>query len=119
MDLRVFFQKVKEMEHAIPGDPAIVVSHETPDGGREGSVTEVSRALAAQLIVDGRARLATEQESAGYKTAQESIRQKAEERALAGRVMFNLVPQSLVPQSLVPASPAAAPVKDSKKPAKE
>lgn len=122
MDLRVFFQKVKEMEHAIPGNPVVVVSEDTPDGGRAGGKTEVSRALAAKLIVEGRARLATEQETAGYRAAQESTRQQAEERALAGRVTFNLVPQSLVPQTFVPVNPAppvAAPAKEPKKPAKE
>ncbi|HVT95402.1 MAG TPA: hypothetical protein VHD76_21300 [Bryobacteraceae bacterium] len=104
MDLRVFFQKVKEVESAIPEDPTVVVSEETPDGGRAGARTEVSRALAARLLVEGRARLATAEETAGYKAAQDAFRQKAAEQALAGKVMISVVPQ---------------PVKEPKKPAKD
>lgn len=112
MDLRVFFQKVKEAEQTIAVDPAVVISLETSDGGRAGTRTEVSRALAAKLIVEGRARLASDEETAGHKASEEAIRQRAEEQALRGKVMINLVPQS-------PAAPIPAPSKEPKRPTKE
>ena len=68
MDLRNYFQKLREVESQI-GDPyTIVVSVETGDGGRAGTTTEVTRALAAKMIVDGSARLATAKEKQAFQS---------------------------------------------------
>jgi hypothetical protein len=62
MDLRVYFQKLRSFEASIPTPYVVVVSQETPDGGRAGVKTEVRREMAAQLVIEGRARLASEEE---------------------------------------------------------
>ncbi|MBV8730802.1 MAG: hypothetical protein JO336_13440 [Acidobacteriia bacterium] len=68
MDLRTYFQKIRDVESQI-GDPyTIVVSVETGDGGRAGTTTEVSRAVAAKMIVDGSARLATAKEKQAFQS---------------------------------------------------
>ncbi|HLJ47564.1 MAG TPA: hypothetical protein VKU01_16225 [Bryobacteraceae bacterium] len=69
MDLRAYFQKIRSTEKSIAAEHVIVVSLETQDGGREGQSSEVTRANAAKLIVDGKARLATPAESAAYRGA--------------------------------------------------
>jgi hypothetical protein len=58
MNLRSYYQKVRELSESLePGD-VWVESLATPDGGKAGVFTQVSRQLAAKLVVDGRARLA-------------------------------------------------------------
>ena len=58
MDLRVYYQKLRKAEQEIADEHVVVVSNETPDGGRPGQKTQVARAIAAKMIVEGRARLA-------------------------------------------------------------
>jgi hypothetical protein len=58
VDLRVYYQKVRDVEATIPGPYASVVSLSTPDGGKPGTVTEVPRRVAAKMVVDGTATLA-------------------------------------------------------------
>jgi D-serine deaminase-like pyridoxal phosphate-dependent protein len=62
MDLKTYYQKIKEIESKIPDPFAVIVSLDTGDGGRAGIQTEVSRALAAKMIVEGIARMATADE---------------------------------------------------------
>ena len=57
MDLRFYFNKIREISSSIPADFVSVISLETSDGGRAGVVSEVSRRDAARLIAEGRARL--------------------------------------------------------------
>jgi hypothetical protein len=58
MDLRGYYQKVREVEATIADAFAVIVSLETSDGGKAGTQTEVTRSLAARMIVDGLAHLA-------------------------------------------------------------
>jgi len=66
MDLRIYYQKIRDVESSIAGADAVVVSCSTPEGGRAGVLCEVPRAVAAKLVVDGKARLATEEETRDY-----------------------------------------------------
>jgi hypothetical protein len=59
MDLKGYYQKVKEIEAKIEELFTVIVSLETGDGGKGGTQTEVSRSLAARMVVEGIARLAT------------------------------------------------------------
>ncbi len=61
-DLKAYFQKIKALENVITEPFAIVASVATSDGGKAGVLTEVTRHQAARLVVDGRARLANEEE---------------------------------------------------------
>ena len=91
MDLRDFFKRIREVEATIEGTYTLVVSHSTSDGGKAGVTTEAPRGIAARLIAEGRARMATPDEIAAH---QETIRQaveEAEKAALADRVQVALV----------------------------
>lgn len=82
MAIRAFFRKVREIEQTISTDFVVVVSNETTDGGRAGVETEVTRLQAAKLMADGKARLATPEESTAFREASaERWRQSSTEQA--------------------------------------
>ncbi|HSW49933.1 MAG TPA: hypothetical protein VLH09_07140, partial [Bryobacteraceae bacterium] len=66
----------------------------TPDGGRAGVRTEVARALAARLVVEGGARLATVEETDAYREEAAEARRLAQESATAGRIQVTVVSAS-------------------------
>lgn len=94
MDLKVFYQKLRKIEQEIADPHVLVVSNETSDGGRAGQKTEVSRAIAARLIVEGRARLAGADEIAEYRTAIDQARQDAEQRSVAQKIQVNVISEA-------------------------
>lgn len=94
MDLRVFYQKLRKIEQEITDPHVVVVSNETPDGGRAGQKSEVSRSIAARLVLEGRARLALPEETVEYRKAVEEARQEAEQRAMAQKIQVNVVSES-------------------------
>ena len=62
MNLRGYYKRIKDTEAAIEEPFPVIVSLATPDGGKAGQRTEVSRTVAAKMIIDGLARLATSDE---------------------------------------------------------
>jgi hypothetical protein len=64
MDLRAYYQKIRKIEAGITDAFAVVVSRDTPDGGRRGVKSVVPRSLAARLIADEKADLAEDQHAA-------------------------------------------------------
>ncbi len=80
MDLKVYYQKIRDLEQDLKAAYAVVVSLETPDGGTPGVSTEVPARTAAKMIVEGRARPASSEE---YREFQE---QKAEAKRVADHV---------------------------------
>ena len=91
MDLRMFYQKLRKLEQEIADPHVVVISQETSDGGKAGQRAEVSRANAARLILEGRARLASAEESAGYHKAIEQALKDAEQREMSSRVQLNVI----------------------------
>lgn len=91
MDLKVYYRKIREIEASLPGDDVIVVSLETPDGGREGVYTEVPKHLAAKSLVEGRARLASEEEASRFRKATREASEKAKEEAVTGKLQVEIV----------------------------
>jgi hypothetical protein len=67
MDLRAYYQKIQKIEAGIPEPAVVIVSRETPEGGKAGVKTEVPRALAARLLVEEKADLATLEEAAQFR----------------------------------------------------
>lgn len=94
MDLRVFYQKLKQIESQIVEEHPVVVSHETPDGGKAGVRTEVPRPVAARMVAEGKARLGTEEETAEFRSAIIQARKVAEQAMMAGRVALSVVPEA-------------------------
>lgn len=63
MNVAQYYQQVRSVEGSLAPGYVWITSEATRDGGIAGRTTEVSRATAAKLIVQGKARLATAEES--------------------------------------------------------
>jgi hypothetical protein len=79
MDLSMFYGKVRQQEQAISEPFPIIVSHETGNGGKAGVLAEVARGIAARFIVQGLARIATEQEAQAFRDMQLDAKRIADE----------------------------------------
>lgn len=91
MDIRIYFQKIRETECSITSEFPVVCSLETMDGGRPGVLTEVPKHTAAKLIVEGRARLADAPEVQKFYDDIRKARLEAEQADAASRVQFTVV----------------------------
>ena len=94
MDVRQYYRKISEAERSLEGQYFLMVSLETSDGGKAGFVSEVSRDVAAKLIVEGRAVVATQEEQDLYRERQAAARKKAEGADLARRVQVAIISES-------------------------
>ena len=91
MDLRMFYQKLRKIEQEITDPHVVVVSLETPDGGKPGQMAEVSRSNAARLILESRARLASAEEASEYRKTTAHALHDAEQKAMADRVQVSVI----------------------------
>jgi hypothetical protein len=96
MELRLYYQKIREVIQSIPGEFTVVVSIDTGDGGKAGVAEEVSRAVAGRLVVDGRARLATEEEAAAFAQKNEEERITLARENAAHRLQVALVSEESI-----------------------
>jgi hypothetical protein len=103
MDIRAYFQKVREIERGIANPYVVVVSLATSEGGKPGCMTEVSRAAAAQMIADSKARLADDAERAEFHKRTQQALAVAEEERMAGKIQLTVVSEHL-PRSGKPRS---------------
>jgi hypothetical protein len=92
VDLRIYYQKIREQAEELTDDFPVVVSTETQDGGKAGVLTEVPRVIAARMIVDGRARKTSPEESKKFREQKASAKLAADELEAAGKVQYELVP---------------------------
>jgi hypothetical protein len=73
MNLRSYYEKIRQAAAELePGD-VWVESLATMDGGRAGVFTQVPRQLAAKLIVDGKAKLADSEAAAEFERRREAM----------------------------------------------
>ncbi len=86
MDLKVYYQKLRDEEKRITEPEVVVVSLETADGGKAGVHSEVRRRIAARMLVDGTARLATPEETTAFREQAREQREKAEREAEANKL---------------------------------
>ena len=84
MDVRVYYQKLRKIEAAILEPFVVIMSRETPDGGKPGVKTDVARSLAAKLIVEDQAVLANPEETAQFRAETDQRRREAEGLETAG-----------------------------------
>jgi hypothetical protein len=91
MDLKQYFRKIRQVEATLTERFPLVVSLETPDGGKPGLISEIPRAEAAKMIVEGRAVLASEEEKEFYRHQQACAKEAAEKAELAKRVQIAIV----------------------------
>ena len=91
MNLKQYFQKIRDTEAEIAEAFPIVVSKETEDGGKPGRYAEVTRTVAAKMITEGKARLATPDEAKSYRDAQAEAKRIADQAVDAAKVQFTVV----------------------------
>jgi hypothetical protein len=91
MDLRAYYQKIRETTASFQEDDVVVVSRETGDGGKAGVCTEVPKAVAAKMIVDGAAAEASSEAADAFRQAHAEARERAEQEMAAARVPLSLV----------------------------
>src|ERR1035438_818785 len=91
MDLQVYYQKIREMETKIADEFPLVVSMETADGGKGGTKTEVPRRLAAKMVVEGTARLASKDEAKVHREALAEAKRGADRAAAAARLQLTVL----------------------------
>jgi hypothetical protein len=94
MDLRVYYQKIRELERSLAATHPVVVSLETPDGGKAGVRTEVSAHVAARMVVEGRARLAAEDEAREFHEKKSDAKRRADQLDTSRRMQVSVVTES-------------------------
>jgi hypothetical protein len=94
MDLRAYFNKIRELERSFKAAFPVVVSQETPDGGTAGVRTEVPVHIAARMIVDGRAVLASEKEAKEFLEHKTAAKKTADQLQASTRMQVTVVSES-------------------------
>ncbi|MDX2153223.1 MAG: hypothetical protein SFV54_20935 [Bryobacteraceae bacterium] len=94
MDVREYYERIRQIEASTSEEEVVVVSLSTPDGGRAGVRREVKRELAARLIAEGRARMADEKEAAEHRSQLAADYAQAEQQSLLGRTQLAILPES-------------------------
>ena len=107
MDLRVYYSKVREAEAALTEEHPVMISLATSEGGKAGVPTETPRHVAAKLIAEGRARLATGEESDRFHESHREARAKFEQQEMAHRIRVMVIPQQDLKGSGLPESDSA------------
>ncbi|MBN9658675.1 MAG: hypothetical protein J0H49_10895 [Acidobacteria bacterium] len=91
MDLKGYFRKVKELEKKFQDREFYVVSLATQDGGKAGVLTQVSRRVGCQLIVEGKARRADEDEVAKFQADLAARRLAHEKQEAISRIQVQVI----------------------------
>ena len=91
MDLKLYYQKIRDMESKITEAFPVVVSNETGDGGKPGVLTEVTPGIAARMLVEGTAHLATAEEATAFRAVQAEAKRAADQAAAAAKVQFTVL----------------------------
>jgi hypothetical protein len=107
MDLRLYYQKIRDLEAKIAEEFPIIVSHETSNGGVPGAHTEVRKSLAAKMIVEGLARLATPAEAQAFRDLQAEAKQAVDQMIAAAKVQVAVVAASELERLRSAAKPKA------------
>jgi hypothetical protein len=94
MDLKQYFKKIKDTEETIEEQYPLIVSLETSDGGKPGTVVEVSRAEAAKAIAENRAVLASKEQKTAYSMQETARRKSAEKAELSRRLQIAIISDS-------------------------
>jgi hypothetical protein len=87
MDLRVYYQKIRDWDSKIADEFPVVKSKETTDGGKDGTLTEVSKHIAAKLIVDGMADLAEDADLEKFRADMAEAKRAADAKVAAATAM--------------------------------
>jgi len=92
MNLKAYYQKIREVESSLHTPFVIVVSNDTPDGGKQGLLIEVAAQLAAKMIADGRAHLASDNEALAFRQKAAEAKRAADDEIMASKMQVTIVP---------------------------
>ena len=92
MDLRTWYKKVRDAEAGLTGEHFVMVSLATSEGGKEGVRTEVPRSIAARLIAETRARVASEEEALEFHETNRLALEQRQQEEDARRVQVMVIP---------------------------
>jgi len=92
MDVKTYYQKIRDVEATIPTPFAVVMSLPTDDGGKHGVMIEVPRHLAAKIVVEGSAKLANAEQVAEFHEAQQTAFRAAKEAAVVSKLEVTMLP---------------------------
>ena len=94
MDLRAYYQKIREIERGIAEEFSVLVSLDTADGGGAGLLTEAPRLLAAKMVAEGRARLASEEEAGTFREARAEAKRGVDQQTAASRLQVTVMTET-------------------------
>jgi hypothetical protein len=109
MDLTSYYIKMREQQAIISDEFPVVVSHATSDGGAKGRMTEVTKRIAARLIVEGMARLADALETHQFHTLKQEAKAAIENAARGSALEATQIAMSKLMMAAVPLSPPSPP----------
>ena len=92
MDLRTWYKKLRDAEATLAGEHFVIVSLATSEGGKPDVRTEVPRAIAARLIAEVRARVATEEEAREFHEERRIALEQHRQDEAAKRVQVMVIP---------------------------
>lgn len=94
MDLKAYYRKIRELEAAIDDEFPVIKSVATESGGKEGHLTEVPRNLAARMVNDGIAAVASDEETREFRARIEEAREREEQRRRAAEIQFTILSEA-------------------------
>jgi hypothetical protein len=94
MDLKTYYSNIRAVESTLEGENVVVISLATSEGGKAGVATEVQRYVAAKLIADQRARVATAEEAEMFYLESEDRRLRFEQEEEARRMRVMVIPSA-------------------------
>lgn len=92
MDLRSYYTRIRETEETLKGEHLVVVSLQTSEGGKPGVRTEVTRGIAARLIAEGRARVASDEEAIAFYEIHRESKERIDQEEAARRLQVMVIP---------------------------
>jgi hypothetical protein len=94
MDLRLYYQKIRDAAAKIEDEFPVVVSRDTGDGGKEGTLTEVPRRIAAKMVVEGLAHVVSPVQKQAFLNAQAEAKRVADQLSAASQVHLTVLSSS-------------------------
>jgi hypothetical protein len=91
MDLRAYYQKVRETAAGYREKDMVIVSRATGDGGKPGVFTEVPKEVAATMVVEGTAQPASVDEAAAFRQVRADEKQRVERELAAAKMPLSVV----------------------------
>lgn len=88
MNLRRYYQQVREVEASLPDDDIVVRSKTTEAGGRAGKLTEVSRPVAAKLLTQDVVELVSPKDANSFRKARNELASKLRKERASQQIQF-------------------------------